>query len=733
MILLCDPSGDYYPISSYEDFSITHKLDGCDVMSFCVPTNLEQYPLLYEEARVITDDNEWLIKKIDDDKIDCELNFDFVKTTIYKDFNSGSLTLAQMLEAHLPQGWTIEGASVSSIQRTIKFDYCTDFDVIYQCMSVYKVYLVWKIKEQRLIVYSQSVAQSTGEYLTTELNLRSLSFKGDSTDFATRLYAYGKDGVSIADAEIEGRRYGLPYVEDKTYADKTVSAIWTDERYTKPNSLYEDALDILSKLSFPVRAYECNVIDLAKISSDYSFLDFKMHKMLTLIDIERGIRVEHRIVEYKEFPDEPNRNVITLSCAPRTITGHISDTISSVKIDYENIKTDMTSRIAMATAMMTGVFGGYVRTNDSEIFVMDNENPDAAQVVWRWNINGFAKSSTGIGGPYTTALTFDDTFITNIIQAMVIRGSYIEAESINAGSISRSYTDDVLSSAFEATKEYTQSKFNQINNYLTNEEGTGALNVIENRMTTIREDIDGLTASVSRAYTGGINYIKNSSGLNGVSNDWAKSGTVETVQNSDTKNSTVANSCFVLKNSSSIQQTIDSIIADKTYILSVKVKKTGDSLGKVSATYNGTSQVYAYNTYTADGWKEYTATIENVQSDTMTIKVELSGGTMYVADIMLAEGTSPKSWTPAPNEIYTTDVKIDERGISVYRSESDEMTLMNNTEFAGYYQDEEVFSLNKNETRTKKTTVDGELTVGSCKFIPFSRGSESGLNISLID
>ena len=100
---------------------------------------------------------------------------------------------------------------------------------------------------------------------------------------------------------------------------------------------------------------------------------------------------------------------------------------------------------------------------------------------------------------------------------------------------------------------------------------------------------------------------------------------------------------------------------------------------------------------------------------------------------MLCDGTTPKAWTPAPNEIYTSGVKIDTTGIEVYRSGSSEKTVINNTEFAGYYNDEEVFSLNKDETRVKKTTVRGELTVGDCKFIPYTKNAESGLNIALID
>lgn len=105
---------------------------------------------------------------------------------------------------------------------------------------------------------------------------------------------------------------------------------------------------------------------------------------------------------------------------------------------------------------------------------------------------------------------------------------------------------------------------------------------------------------------------------------------------------------------------------------------------------------------------------------------------LCVSDIMLTEGTLPRKWTPAPNEIYTSEVKIDRRGIEVSNNASSQRTVITNTEFAGYYNDEVIFTLNKDETQTKKTTVDGELTVGKTKFVPMPTATE-GLNIVILD
>lgn len=738
MLRLTNAAGEQLPISSYEEFKIKHVMDGCDTMSFILDTRDPRYPDVHEECRVETADNLWLVKKIDDDEISCELDFDFLKARIYLQYRSETRSLTEVLEDHLPAGWTVEGANVSTIRRTISLDAATDFDVIYACQNTYKVYFRWKLKEHRLIVYDPTKMGSTGEYLTSELNLKALSFKGDSTAFCTRLYCLGADGLTIEKAQVDDgnggtRDYGLTYVENRGYADKVVCAYWVDNRYKHADSMYLDALDKIATMSVPTRTYKCQVDDLAKKDPRYHFLDFAMHKKISLIDVDRRITVEHQIVEYVEHPDNPDENTVTLSCVPETIQLKMQTIINATKEETEKEAASLGDRITMATALLTGAFGGYITSVDGELFIMDSPDPATAEVVWRWNINGFGKSSTGIDGPYTTSMTFDDTFITNLIEAMVIRGSLIEADSIQAGSINQSYTDGVLEQSYKAAEGLVEYMAKQLNDYLTNEDGTGRLDVLQETITQIQQTVDGLKLSFTDAYKGGINYLANSSGLNSVSDDWVYVGTVETAQNDDTKNSTVANSCFVLHGGSILSQTVDNVVVGSNYAISVKAKQTTDEACTLRVVYNGDSEMMVFEVREISGWTEYHAVIENVQAPTVTVEMEAKGDRLYVADLMLCEGSNPKGWTPAPNEIYTSGTTIDKRGIQVFRAGSSEWTAITNREFAGYYRDEKIFTVNKDETRMKKTTVDGEFTVGDCKFIPYKTDAAEGLNIALID
>ncbi|OKZ67574.1 MAG: hypothetical protein BHV93_16065 [Clostridiales bacterium 52_15] len=223
-------------------------------------------------------------------------------------------------------------------------------------------------------------------------------------------------------------------------------------------------------------------------------------------------------------------------------------------------------------------------------------------------------------------------------------------------------------------------------------------------------------------YIGGINYVQNSSGLNGITDDWSYSGTVKTDASTDTQNNTISDSCFVLGAYSSLSQYIRGVVPG-TYTISVRAKKTSTMSGYFYVTYNGNKTKYLFNKSTTFDWTDYSVTLTDVTD---------RDASFFLADILISEGSFPLFREPAPTEIYTQEVKIDKRGIEVSNSASSQRTVITNTEFAGYYNDEVIFTLNKDETQTKKTTVDGELTVGKTKFVPMPTASE-GLNIVILD
>lgn len=323
MLTLYDSSGvPAYPLDvPTASFFITHVYGGLDTLSFDISPKHPVYVNIAEEIQVEYADILYKIKSVNErattSTIGCVVDLDFLKKTVHFTYTSTTRSLREVLSEVLP-GWALEDVDKVTIRRSIELTNCTDYDVVMQAMETYGVVYEWHNKDHRLKVIKPELIQPSGEYLTDELNLKQLAFKGSSSDLITRLYPIGKDGLTIAD--VNG---GKIYVEYRSYCNQVISAIWSDDRYTDAQSLKNDALERLKTTAYPVRSYECSVQDLAKVDATYSHLSFELYQIVTLIDRQRGTRIDHRIMEYKEYPLQPDLNVVTLANVATKITTEI--------------------------------------------------------------------------------------------------------------------------------------------------------------------------------------------------------------------------------------------------------------------------------------------------------------------------------------------------------------------------------------------------------------------------
>lgn len=471
---------------------------------------------------------------------------------------------------------------------------------------------------------------------------------------------------------------------------------------------------------------------------------------------------------------------ITLGSAKANLLNNVSTAEAAAEdaaAKVDRFPVLMNSAIKNATGLITGQTGGYVVIHtDSEsgkpyeLLIQDAPSIEEAANVWRWNVGGLGFSSNGYNGPYETAITADGqivadfitsgSLVANIIKAGVLQSqdgsSYWDLEtgevvlrayatSDTVESIARNVAglDSTVSAHTERLGEF-QNSVDGLNSYvgtltetvetLEDNLGNEQSKVLEmqSQVSELQHSVEGLTVTVQERFAGGINYIKNSAGLNGITDDWTTSGTVSTDNSTDVQSNTTSDSCFVLGDSSTLTQVITGVVPG-SYAISIRAKKTGaDYSSYFRVQYNGNKYAYLFNRTTTFDWTEFSAVINDVQDGTITVYAYNRLASLYLSDIILTEGTSAHKWTPAPNEIYTTEVKIDRRGIEVSNADSAQRTVINNTEFSGYYNEEKIFTLNKDETITKKTTVDGELTVGKTKFVPLPTASD-GLNIVILD
>lgn len=100
-----------------------------------------------------------------------------------------------------------------------------------------------------------------------------------------------------------------------------------------------------------------------------------------------------------------------------------------------------------------------------------------------------------------------------------------------------------------------------------------------------------------------------------------------------------------------------------------------------------------------------------------TIRVSIEEP-VELTDLMLGQGQNYDVWSQASGEIYTLNVKVDSEGIKVYNEDGKGLTVMSPEEFAGYYNNQKVFTLNRDITEVMGLYVGGKgLFIPPVKFV----------------
>lgn len=425
-------------VLNVDDFYIREQTSGLDELIFTMSIYDENYPHVLEEA-VIEYEQPYLVKAIDAGadtaKVKCQLDLDALKATLTVGYSNGSSTLYVTVNGVLPAGWTFLDNSGSTISRTIEGNY-TPLEVIQACVDTYGVVFRFDVKNKIVRAYTLTNFQPIGSFASRELNLTEVNFKGKSTDFYTRLYAYGKDGLSFANIN-----NGLPYVDYNEYSDKVICAYWEDDRYTVAENLLAAAQEAVKTGGTPQRSYECSVYDLAATNPEmYSWQDFSLFSVVKLIDDIKGISLNYQVVERNVYPYYPEKNVVTLSgTAPK-----LQNTVKNIQVQLEDpnstFRQNMQFLIDNMAAAIAGFDGGNMlitQNTDGQpngIMIMDTTDRATAQKILWLNLNGITYSNNGANGPFNAVWSFEEGgFIADWIVAGTMMANIIKGGTLTLG------------------------------------------------------------------------------------------------------------------------------------------------------------------------------------------------------------------------------------------------------------------------------------------------------------
>ena len=425
-----------------DDYYVKELASGLDELCFSISIWDPLYASIQEEARIrenseLGPEIDYLVKAIDGGQnsasVKAQIDLDDWKATMTMDYNSGSEAVGTIVAAVAPTGWTVTDNSGMTYKRTIKLDAATPLDVLEACRSTFSgVTFRFNNVLKTVEIVDMYGGQNVGAFATRDLNLKKNDYKGKSTSFATRLYAYGKDGLSFAD--ING---GKAYVENHTYSSRVICApVWIDERYTVKANLLADAQARLDAMAVPQRSFDCDVVDLASIDPNkYSWLSFSLFSIVGLIDQTRsGTKINHMVAERWRYPFHPEKNKVVLSTVAPRIQSQVSQIVNAIY----NVNSDYNQQTAATmnalTAAILGAQGGAVRLLDTDddgvpdtLYIADNPDPAQAVNVWRFNYQGWGASSNGYAGPFVLGADFTNggTLYANNLKVTNINGENI--------------------------------------------------------------------------------------------------------------------------------------------------------------------------------------------------------------------------------------------------------------------------------------------------------------------
>lgn len=220
---------------------------------------------------------------------------------------------------------------------------------------------------------------------------------------------YSKSGVE---------KYGF------IYADKSDSQ-WND--VTHAENLYTKAVQKLNSLLTSSLTIELSAVDLNLINVDIEKIE--------LGDKIRVLSKPHNLDEYfvvsKIVRDlaNPKNTKITLGNTLSNLSSSINRKSSSDTTIINELKGSTESALKdakeKATDAIKSVQGGYVKLIDGELYILDNEDINQAQKIWRWNLNGLGYTQDGKDGEYGLAMTMDGQIVADYITTGTLRSIQI--------------------------------------------------------------------------------------------------------------------------------------------------------------------------------------------------------------------------------------------------------------------------------------------------------------------
>lgn len=391
---------------------------------------------------------------------------------------------------------------------------------IFYLISLYGGELV---RDNYNIKWLQHRGKDRGVLIAYGKNIKGIEEDLNLEGFITRIKPIGKDGLTLPEKYVDSpniNSFPYPIIKPLEFND-------CDNYDTLRAAAQKHFVD--TKCDIPEANYKIDFIELSKTEE---YKHYKVLETLYLGDIATikhtrlDINLKCQVIKIKKDAITGRIENIELGVFKPNISNAFSKIDSALKNASNELiktKTNLQAAIDNATQLLTTALGGYVLKRENEILIMDTNDVNTAQKVWRWNINGLGYSSTGYNGNFALAMTMDGKIVADFIATGILEGALLKAGSVKTSSLEVNAKQVIETTVPNLVKDNTTNK--------------NAISTIETTIEAIPGQID---SKVSEA-TAPIN--QNISGLDGrlktAEQKITPDAIVNTVTNSETYKSDI--------------------------------------------------------------------------------------------------------------------------------------------------------------------------------------------------
>ena len=322
------------------DIIVIGEVNGADTLEFKMPFSDVKRLSLGNEKQVQIAGDIYRIRTLTDEK---GSDGNSILTSIYAEAAFYDLTFSaekQPMEfnAALPSeamiyalqgtGWTVGTVNVTTL-RTWQCQEKNALAILRIVQQIHGGDLVFDSRN-RLVSLLTFSGRDSGALFAYKKNLTSIKRVVDTRSLVTRLYAFGKDGMTFA--SING---GKEYVESFEYSDEIRVSTLDCSNFTNPYQMLEFANMRLADYAKPRVSYVLSAMDLSVLTG-YEHEQWSLGDIVTVDDRDLNLTIKTRVIRRQYNLQEPWKTVLELSSKLRELGDSSSDNLAD-QLDQSNL------------------------------------------------------------------------------------------------------------------------------------------------------------------------------------------------------------------------------------------------------------------------------------------------------------------------------------------------------------------------------------------------------------